>query len=209
MPFLRSRHGSDRVGRLWSLDLGSGEERLVADPETLLAEADEQLSAAERARRERARESAAGIVAYAVDEAAHLTTFALSSRLWLAELTPGGATRELDAVGPVLDPRLDPTGTWVAYVGAGALRVIRSDGSDARVLAEPDGPDVTWAWPSSWPPRRWTGSAATGGRPTARRCSPHGWTTLRCCAGTSPTRPTPTRLRPRSLTPSPGRPTPT
>ena len=44
------------------------------------------------------------------------------------------------------------------------------------------------ASPSSSRPRRWTATAATGGRRTARPCWPPGSTTARCSAGTSPTR---------------------
>lgn len=144
VAFLRSRGGSDRVGCLWVLDLGEvARERLVADPHALLATDDEELSAAERARRERARESSAGVVSYAVDRAGELAAFALSSRLWVAGLRDG-SVRELPSTGPVLDPRPDPTGTWIAYVGSGALRVVRADGTDSRVLAEPDGPGITW-----------------------------------------------------------------
>ena len=143
--FLRSHHGADRVGCLWSLDVASGAERLLVDP-AVLDDRDEELSVAERARRERAREASAGIVAYAVDGDASVAAFALSSRLWVTELATG-TTRELPATGPVLDPRPDPAGTWVAYGGAGALRLTHLETAEQRVLAEPDGPspaEVTW-----------------------------------------------------------------
>ena len=68
--FLRSAGGSDPVNALWVLDVDSGTERLVADPRALLAEPDDttaDLPAAERARRERAREGAGGITSYATD----------------------------------------------------------------------------------------------------------------------------------------------
>src|SRR5688500_18068052 len=143
--FLRSRHGTDRVGCLWSLDVGSGEERLLVDP-AVLGGRDEELSVAERARRERAREASAGIVGYATDGDATVAAFALSSRLWVADLATGAA-RELPAINPVLDPRPDQTGTWVAYGGAGALRLTHLETAEQRLLAEPDGPspaEVTW-----------------------------------------------------------------
>ena len=143
--FLRSTGGSDPVGSLWSLDTASGAETLVADPRQLLAEGGEQLSAAERARRERSREASSGVVAYATDKDATVAAFALSSRLWLADLGPSGpAVRELPAAGAVIDPRPDPTGTWVAYAAEGALHVVRADGTDPRVLAEPDSDTVGW-----------------------------------------------------------------
>ena len=62
--FLRSSTGSDPVNALWVLDAASGDERLVADPRTLLADdAADDLPPEERARRERTREGAGGITA--------------------------------------------------------------------------------------------------------------------------------------------------
>lgn len=143
--FLRSGHGTDPVGRLWSVDVATGEERLLADPLALLSDGDEQVSAAERARRERSREGSSGIVAFAVDRAATVAAFALSSRLWVTDLATG-TTRELPAAGPVIDPRPDPTGSWVAYAADRSLHAVRVDGSQTRVLAAPDAdePSVSW-----------------------------------------------------------------
>lgn len=65
--FLRSASGTDRTHRLWVLDLpgdgGAPVERVAADPDVLLAGAEEELSPQERARRERNREGSAGVVA--------------------------------------------------------------------------------------------------------------------------------------------------
>ena len=47
--------------------------------------------------------------------------------------------RELGARSPALDPRPDPTGTRVAYVCGGALRVIGVDGGGDTALADPAG----------------------------------------------------------------------
>ncbi|MFG2193038.1 prolyl oligopeptidase family serine peptidase [Streptomyces sp. NPDC048639] len=141
IAFLRSRGGTDRANLLWVRDLDSGEERVVADPAALLGGASEELSAEERARRERSREGSAGVVGYAVDEAAELAAFALSGRLFTAELRAGTA-RELPVPGPVVDPRPSPDGRRVAYVAGGALRVVDADGGGDRALAAPgDGED--------------------------------------------------------------------
>jgi dipeptidyl-peptidase-4 len=147
--FLRSRAGDDPVSCLWQLDLASGTERLVADPQTLLTGADEDVPAQERARRERSRQGGAGVVAYATDAAATVAVFTLSGRLFAAGLGTGrpglgGGVTELPVAGPVIDPRPDPAGSHVAYVAAGALRVVGIDGTGDRALAEPDGPDVTY-----------------------------------------------------------------
>ncbi|MEU6663316.1 prolyl oligopeptidase family serine peptidase [Streptomyces sp. NPDC046821] len=137
--FLRSGSGTDRANALWALDVASGEERIAADPLALLGGAEEDLSAEERARRERSREGAAGIVGYATDAAVELAAFALSGRLFTAELR-AGTTRELTEAarhGSVIDPRPSPDGRHVAYVAGGALRVVGADGEGDRVLAGP------------------------------------------------------------------------
>ncbi|MFE9556445.1 prolyl oligopeptidase family serine peptidase [Streptomyces sp. NPDC006703] len=142
--FLRSAGGTERSNRLWVLDLAEGAaERLAADPDALLGGRGERLSAQERARRERSREGSAGIVAYATDAAVELAAFALSGRLFTAELRAGTA-RELPARGPVLDPRPSPDGRHVAYVARGALRVVGAEGEDDRALAEPESSEVTY-----------------------------------------------------------------
>ncbi len=147
--FLRTPSGTERAGALWAYDVASGEERLVADPDVLLGDRGEQLSVEERSRRERSRESGAGIVSYATDESGDRACFALSGRLWLADTTATGATgaRELPSVGAVIDPRLDPTGAHAAYASGGGLRVVGTDGEGERALVDPDGPDspdVVW-----------------------------------------------------------------
>jgi dipeptidyl-peptidase-4 len=126
--FLRSRAGDDPVACLWALDLGSGTERLLADPVTLL-DAPEQ--------------AAAGIGAYATDRAAGLTAFSLDGGLWTVNAA-GGRARRLPTEGPVADPRPDPTGRRIAYVCGGALRVIEADGTGDRAIADPEGPDVAF-----------------------------------------------------------------
>ncbi|MFJ6559333.1 prolyl oligopeptidase family serine peptidase [Streptomyces sp. NPDC091412] len=141
--FLRSGSGTDRANSLWVLDLGDGAERMAADPRTLLGGASEHLSAEERARRERSREGGAGIVGYATDTAAELASFALSGRLFTAELQAGTA-RELPVPGPVIDPRPSPDGRHVAYVTDGTLRVVGAEGDGDRALAEPESEGVTY-----------------------------------------------------------------
>ncbi|MFF8771727.1 prolyl oligopeptidase family serine peptidase [Kitasatospora sp. NPDC015120] len=140
--FLRSRAGDDPVTCLWALDTGSGEERLLADPAALGADVpDTDLPGAERIRRERARVHARGITAYATDTAGRLAAFALGGDLWLADAATG-EVRRVPTATEVYDPRPDPTGRWIAYVGRGALRVVGADGGGDRALAEPEAEDV-------------------------------------------------------------------
>ena len=133
--FLRSRGGEDPVTCLWVLD-GDGE-RLVADP-LLLAGGDGELPAEERARRERARERAGGITAYAADRELSVTAFALSGQLGVAHVD--GAASLVPTPAPVADPRPSPDGTMVGYATEGRLVVADLDGS---VVAEVRGPEGT------------------------------------------------------------------
>ncbi|MFI1756606.1 prolyl oligopeptidase family serine peptidase [Streptomyces sp. NPDC020571] len=143
VAFLRSGTGTDRANSLWVLDVEEGGERVAADPRALLGGTEERLSPEERARRERSREGGAGIVGYATDSAVELASFALSGRLFAAELRVGTA-RELPTPGPVIDPRPSPDGRHVAYVARGALRVVGAEGDGDRALAEADGEGVTY-----------------------------------------------------------------
>jgi len=145
VAFLRSAGPEDPVTALWVLDVAGGAERCVADPRALLSGDDEAgLPAAERARRERARESAAGITAYATDAAHTMAAAALAGQLVAADLRDGTA-RLVDVPGPVVDPRIDPTGRRVAWVRGRGLWVAElDDPTSARPLAEDPDPHVSW-----------------------------------------------------------------
>ena len=142
VAFLRSAAGTDPSQRLWVLDVATGAQRCVADPASLLDDA-ESLPPEERAHRERSREQAGGIVRFATDTAVTTAVFTLGTGMYLADLL-GGAVRELDLPGPAIDPRLDPTGTQVAWVRSGALLTARLDDLTPHVVASDEDPDVTW-----------------------------------------------------------------
>ena len=145
--FLRSRGGTDKTTCLWVYDVAERRERVIADPVALLAtdsggeESRDAVPASERARRERAREQAAGIVGYACDATTSVIAFTLAGRLFVVD-DASGSPREVDTGAPVFDPHLDPTGRRVAYASDGALRVVSVDGSGDRSVAQEDG--VSW-----------------------------------------------------------------
>ncbi|MEU0113254.1 prolyl oligopeptidase family serine peptidase [Streptomyces bobili] len=143
VAFLRSSAGDDRSNALWVLDPADGRERVAADPRALLGGASEDLSPEELARRERSREGGAGIVGYATDAAVELASFALSGRLFTAELRAGTA-RGIRVPGPVIDPRPSPDGRLVAYVARGALRIVGAEGEGDAALAEPESGSVSY-----------------------------------------------------------------
>ena len=138
--FLRSGAGDDPVTCLWVLDLAAGAERCVFDPRHG-AEDEPALTPAERARRERMRERAKGVTAYACDEDLTRAVFVDQGRLLVAELQ-GTRIHEVEVDGTPDDPRLSPDGSRVAYVRDGALWVQPVEGGDATRLVGEDG--VTW-----------------------------------------------------------------
>lgn len=139
--FLRSPAGDDPRTALWVFDVEAQRERRIADPVAL--EQGESESAQERARRERARETAGGIVSYAVDRMARIATFSLEGRLFVADLVSGGA-RELEVPRPVFDPRPDPVGRQVAFVHDRALHVVALDDGRVRRIAGETSETVSW-----------------------------------------------------------------
>jgi dipeptidyl-peptidase-4 len=153
--FLRSGGGSDAITALWELDMDKGEERMLVDPGQLSAPGPGGEPASERARRERRRESAGGIVAYSCDRDLRLATFALAGQLWVADLA-SATSRPLQVDGPVFDPRMDPTGSFVAYVADRTLRVVAVQGGRgtpgdgtpgedrSQEVAGEEDPDVSW-----------------------------------------------------------------
>ncbi|WP_313406539.1 prolyl oligopeptidase family serine peptidase [Aeromicrobium sp.] len=142
--FIRTPDGVTRSGQLWELDVESGDETLLVDPQDVLGGAAEDLSDEERSRRERSRESSGGLVSYAVDETGRWACFTLSGRLFAVHLG-AKAVRELPAGGTVIDPRLDPTGRNVAYATAeGELRVVDVAGDRDRALVSPAGDTEAW-----------------------------------------------------------------
>lgn len=141
--FLRAAGPEDPTTLLWALDLPGGGERCLLDPRRLDA-SDADLPEAERARRERVRETAAGVVAYATDRATDVAVAAVGGTAAVVDVDGEAPARLLDLPGPVTDPRPDPTGTRLAWVRDGALWVAGLDGSGATELAADADPDVTW-----------------------------------------------------------------
>lgn len=119
---------------------------VVADPARLL-NGNEELSVAEKARRERLRESGAGIVGFSVDDELSVAAFGLSGAVGIATLDPARGevgAKLLDVTGPAIDPRVDPTGQRVAWVADRSLFVSMVDGSEATCLAASQSESHTW-----------------------------------------------------------------
>ena len=143
--FARSASGTDRANALWVLDVSAGSELCVADPATLLAD-DTLLTTQERQRRERAREGAGGITTYACDANVSTATFVLGGVLFICSLVHKTPPQAINVAPGIFDPRLDPTGTRIAYVRNGDLCVCTLDGEETILCSDPK-ETVTWGSP--------------------------------------------------------------
>jgi dipeptidyl-peptidase-4 len=145
--FLRSPSGDNPATALWCYDTEAGVERELASAAGLLQDGEENLPAEERARRERSRELAGGIVGYACDDAVEHAAFALDGRLWWVGTSGSGEAgppRQLAAPPGVFAPRPSPDGRYVGFLAGNRLCCVATDGSaDWEVLAQ-EGQDVSW-----------------------------------------------------------------
>ena len=113
--FVQADSGDSSTLNVWMLERLDQEPvlRKVLDAAQLLTD-DETLSAAERARRERLRESGSGITAFSADETLSTIAFSLSGTLWIADTVSGNASA-IEDYSAVVDPRLNPQGSLVAF----------------------------------------------------------------------------------------------
>ncbi|MFT8593470.1 MAG: prolyl oligopeptidase family serine peptidase [Bifidobacterium sp.] len=180
--FLRSGGAEDPVTSLWMSVWdkdGGHREMLIADPRELLqgaavgerlGHADDDVPEEEKARRERSRESAEGIVSYSVDAAGDRAAFALGGKLWIASLASddagaAGAAGDADDAssegnrvacihvvdptdlasgvshdGPMLNPTISPDGKLVAYTTGRSVVIVRL-APDASNVSDQASPD--------------------------------------------------------------------
>jgi dipeptidyl-peptidase-4 len=134
-------------GKLYSFDTASGEEHELLTAAQLLEGSAEELTAEERARRERMRLTASGIASFRVSPDGARLLIPISGRLFLVEReTAGseGSIRELESdAGAAVDPRFSPDGTHIATVRSGDLYVVDVATGAERRLTEKSGPEIT------------------------------------------------------------------
>jgi dipeptidyl-peptidase-4 len=116
--FLRSPGAFEPVAGLWVLNVATGSEQPVFD---------------------------GPVARFSTDQLARVATFEVDGRLFRADLL-ARSVQALSTAEPVVDPRPDPTGTYIGYVTRDAcLRVVRPDGADELLAGEPGG--VSWRDP--------------------------------------------------------------
>jgi len=119
--FLRSGP-RDPVLRLYELDVATGREREVLSPERILQSGEEQLSAEEKARRERQRQSLRGFTAYQLTQDGARILLNLGGKIYIATRADGSFV-EMPGSGWIA-PQLSPDGRFVGAVRGHELFVI-------------------------------------------------------------------------------------
>ena len=140
--FLRSESGRDSVNSLWIYDVAKRLETKLADPRVLLAD-DAEVPAAERARRERMRETTSGITSYSTDSSGTKVAFALSGQLFVGEISDA-KFKNLNVAGPVIDPRLSPDSNFIAWSNGKDLCLTDFSGSHLQNLTNEESENISW-----------------------------------------------------------------
>lgn len=135
--FLRGKEDDYQQQDLWALDIETGEARLLVDSRVLEPEP-VALSEEEKARRERQRQSATGIVAYSWSEDGQALLFPLGGDVWHYDLGSGASRQLTDTEAFETDVRTSPEGTYVSFlrdqdlfvvdVESGAEQALTTDG---------------------------------------------------------------------------------
>jgi dipeptidyl-peptidase 4 len=149
--FLRSQSRSF-VHDLFEFDCATGRERTLLTAEKILGGGDEQLSAEEKALRERLRLATRGIARYDLADDGTKILVPLSNRLFIIDRSTG-QSKEVKSQSSAfpLDPRLSP--------------ISRQETNERLPAAQ--APRSPMARPNSSLKKKWTAFTAIGGRPTA------------------------------------------
>lgn len=121
--FLRSNTGRSFVRDLYVMSASGGEARVLVTAESILRGAEEQLSAEERARRERQRQTGRGIASFELSRDGSKLLVPLSGKLYVVDAQTGAAREIPSERRGVVDPRFSPDGRFVSFVHDGELYV--------------------------------------------------------------------------------------
>lgn len=143
VTFLRARADDQAQLDLWEYQLKDNKTRLLVDSKKLEPNG-EQLSDAEKARRERERTAGLhGIVSYQWSPDGKQLLFPINGKLYVYSLaTPDATPNLLDTGDNVIDPKISPKGRYVSYVRDQNLWVIDLTTGEAKQLTHDGGGTV-------------------------------------------------------------------
>lgn len=139
VTFVRGKSTDREQLDLWEYHIDDGVTRLLVD--SLVLQPEENLSEAEKARRERMRLAGLrGILDYQWTQAGDALLFPLAGDLYYYELESAAVKKLTNGEGFVTDPKLSPDGSQVAFVRNQNLYVIDIASTELRQLTS-DGTD--------------------------------------------------------------------
>jgi dipeptidyl-peptidase-4 len=144
--FLRAGPTSP-VQALYSFDVESGKVAELLTAEAVLQGAAQALSAEEKARLERMRSSARGIIGYTLSDDGKLLATSVSGRLYVVERATGKVRELKTGPGAPLDPRFSPDGKLIAYVRDNDLYVLELASNRERRLTHGGGGEIAHGLP--------------------------------------------------------------
>ena len=143
VTFLRGKESDQNVLDLWAADTKGGAPFRLVDS-AVLAPKQENLSEAEKSRRERMRISQHGIVEYHWDEEGKFVLVPLDGDLYLADRGNGQVRRLTNTPSDEVDSKVSPKGHFVSFVRDANLYAIDLADGKERALTT-DGKDpVSW-----------------------------------------------------------------
>ncbi len=144
--FLRAGATSP-VQTLYAFDVATGKVSELLTAEAVLQGASQALSAEEKARLERMRSSARGIIGFTLSEDGALIATSVSGRLYVVERKTGKVRELKTGPGAPLDPRFSPDGKRIAYVRDNDLYVLELATNRERRLTHGGGGEITQGLP--------------------------------------------------------------
>ncbi|MEE2848907.1 MAG: DPP IV N-terminal domain-containing protein [Pseudomonadota bacterium] len=144
VAFLRSREDNVDVQDLWAAPTGEGEPYKLIDARALVPDAGE-LSEAEKARRERMRISARGVVEYSWDQQGRYILAPLEGDIFLANRADGKVRRLTETPADEIDAKVSPKGSYVSYVRDQNLVVYDLASGKETPITDDGSGLITWA----------------------------------------------------------------
>ena len=138
VTYLRAKDDNAQMLDLWVADVAGGEPHRLIDSRSLAA-GDKPLTEAEKARRERQRVTARGIVDYSWDDEGRFLLVPLDGDLYLCDATDARVRRLTETPADEVDAKVSPRGRYVSFVREQNLHVLEIASGRERAITTDGG----------------------------------------------------------------------